>query len=252
MIKFVNLTKDYGKFRAVDNINLHIKPGELFGFLGPNGAGKTTTIKMMGGLLKPTFGRIIIKGMDIEKDSTEIKRIMGFIPDRPFIYDKLTGYEFLRFIGNLYGIKNSDLRIFKLLDLFELMDWKDELIEGYSHGMKQRLVVASVLLHNPEIIVVDEPMIGLDPKGARLVKEIFKSFCRSGKTVFMSTHSLEVVEEICDRMAIIQDGRIIAEGNIDDLRRLAKSKDKELESIFLKLTGSENIKEIINDPYIKG
>ena len=238
IIELVDLTKIYKGLKAVDSISLEVRTGIIFGFLGPNGAGKTTTLKMMAGILKPTAGRIIIDGMDLSKEPEGVKKITGFIPDRPYIYEKLTGHEFLRFVGGLYGlgrIFNIDKRILELLELFELSHWADELVESYSHGMKQRLVMCSALLHDPKVLIVDEPMVGLDPKGARLVKDIFRNEAAKGKTVFVSTHSLDIAQEICSEIAIIQNGRIIATGSPDVLKQQAGI-DGNLENVFLKLT----------------
>jgi ABC-2 type transport system ATP-binding protein len=238
MIELIDLTKKYQGLKAVDNINLKVKKGVIFGFLGPNGAGKTTTIKMMAGILKPTRGRIVINGMDMSERPSDVKKCSGFIPDRPFLYEKLTGTEFLKFMGGLYGLNNSsslNSRLNHLLELFDLSHWGDELIESYSHGMKQRLVMCGSLLHNPDVLIVDEPMVGLDPKGARLVKDIFRNEAENGKTVFMSTHSLDVAQEVCGEIAIILEGRIIATGSPNELRENA-GVDGNLENAFLKLT----------------
>ncbi|NNG08125.1 MAG: ABC transporter ATP-binding protein [Desulfobacteraceae bacterium] len=238
MINLNNLTKLYRGFRAVDNLNLQIGKGMVFGFLGPNGAGKTTTIKMMAGVLKPSSGQIIIDGVDIAEDPSEAKRRLGFVPDQPFVYEKLTGREFLQFVAGLYGLDHArsfNGNITGLLELFELSHWSDELIESFSHGMKQRLVMCAALLHDPKVIVVDEPMVGLDPKAARLVKDIFRNQAQKGRTIFMSTHSLEVAQEVCEKIAIIQAGKIIATGTAEELKRLA-GVDGSLENIFLKLT----------------
>jgi ABC-2 type transport system ATP-binding protein len=238
MIKLVNLTKCYRGFRAVDRIDLRIEKGSIFGFLGPNGAGKTTTIKMMAGVLEPTEGRIFINGMDLFQEPSKVKRCIGFIPDRPFLYEKLTGSEFLQFMARLYRLNgefSSGRRATRLLELFELEHWADELIESYSHGMKQRLVMCAALIHKPDVIIVDEPMVGLDPKAARLVKDVFRDQALGGATIFMSTHSLEVAEEVCSRIAIIQEGRIIATGTAEELRHQA-GVDGNLENIFLALT----------------
>jgi ABC-2 type transport system ATP-binding protein len=243
MIKLNHLTKVFKGFRAVDDLDLEVRRGIVYGFLGPNGAGKTTTIKMMAGILKPTQGRIMINGMDLAKEPSEVKRCIGFIPDRPFLYEKLTGLEFLRFIAGLYQLDHSrslEGRLTRLLELFELSHWGDELVESYSHGMKQRLIMCAALLHEPKVLIVDEPMVGLDPKGARLVKNIFKEEARKGRTVFMSTHSLEVAQEVCQEIAIIQGGRIIATGTPEELRREA-GVDGDLESIFLKLTEGKGV-----------
>lgn len=238
MIQLINLSKKYKSLRAVDGINLKIEQGARFGFLGPNGAGKTTTIKMMAGVLMPTEGRIIINGHDLGKDPVAAKRCVGFIPDRPFLYEKLTGLEFLYFVAGLYGLTHDNglnRRMGDLLDLFGLSRWGEELIEGYSHGMKQRLVMCGALVHRPKVLIVDEPMVGLDPRGARLVKNIFREQVEKGVTLFMSTHSLDVAQEICDEIAIIQGGRLIARGTGDSLRRQA-GVDGNLEEAFLRLT----------------
>jgi ABC-2 type transport system ATP-binding protein len=238
MIRLINLTKRYKSLQAADGINLEIKEGSRFGFLGPNGAGKTTTIKMMAGVLMPTSGRIIINGHDLAKEPTAAKQCVGFIPDRPFLYEKLTGLEFLHFVAGLYGLTNKDhpdRRIDDLIELFGLSRWGDALIEGYSHGMKQRLVMCSALVHRPKVLIVDEPMVGLDPRGARLVKNVFKDQVANGATLFMSTHSLDVAEDICDEIAIIQGGRLIARGTGETLRQQA-GVDGSLEEVFLRLT----------------
>jgi ABC-2 type transport system ATP-binding protein len=243
MIKLVNLTKCYRNFRAVDHVDLSVERGSIFGFLGPNGAGKTTTIKMMAGILRPTEGRIIINGMDLFQEPSKVKRCIGFIPDRPFLYEKLTGSEFLQFMAKLYRLDaelSSGRRAVRLLQLFELEHWADELIESYSHGMKQRLVMCAALLHKPDIIIVDEPMVGLDPKAASLVKDVFRDQALAGATVFMSTHSLEVAAEVCSRIAIIQEGRIIATGTAEELRHQA-GVDGNLENIFLTLTAGKTL-----------
>ena len=243
MIKTIHLTKVYRGLRAVDDLNLDVKQGIIYGFLGPNGAGKTTTIKMLAGVLQPTRGQIIINGMDISGEPSEVKRSVGFIPDRPFLYEKLTGQEFLRFMAGLYNLDHRstmDVRISELLDLFELSHWSEELIESYSHGMKQRLIMCAALLHRPRVIIVDEPMVGLDPKAARLVKDIFRGQAKKGTTVFMSTHSLEVAQEVCQEISIIQAGKIIATGTADELQEQA-GVDGGLESVFLALTEGKKI-----------
>jgi ABC-2 type transport system ATP-binding protein len=237
MIKLINLTKKYGRLTAVNTVNLEVAAGEVFGFLGPNGAGKTTTIRMMAGLLQPTSGIALIGGYDVQKEPLKAKSITGFIPDRPYLYEKLTATEFMFFVARLYDMTDSRKRIDELLGLFGLPDWKDELIENFSHGMKQRLVMASALLHRPKVLVVDEPMVGLDPRGARLVKDIFRDLATNGVTIFMSTHTLEIVEQMCTRVAIINKGDIIAEGSVEDLGRMARMQGSHLEPIFLKLTG---------------
>ncbi|MEO7986126.1 MAG: ABC transporter ATP-binding protein [Gemmatimonadales bacterium] len=239
MIRLRELTKRYGKFTAVNGINLEVSRGELFGLLGPNGAGKTTTLRMIAGILRPTSGSVLMGGLDMHVRPLEAKARLGYIPDRPFVYDKLTGGEFLRFAAALYGQEGPavERRIDELLELFELTPWKNELTESFSHGMRQKLIISGALVHRPEIIVVDEPMVGLDPRSARLLKELFRQFVDRGGTVLMSTHTMEVAETMCDRIAIFHHGRIAAQGTMDELRRETASSDMKLEDLFLKLTG---------------
>ena len=246
MIRMTGLTKRYGSFTAVDNITLDIPSGMLYGLLGPNGAGKTTTMRMIAGILQPTAGTITIGGDDVTRDPMAAKARLGFIPDRPYVYDKLTGAEFLRFVAALYGQEGPEVeeRMDELLDLFELSDWKHELVESYSHGMRQKLIISSAIIHRPQYIVVDEPMVGLDPKGARFLKELFRAFVHNGGTVLMSTHTLETAEELCDRIAIIQNGIIAVEGTMADLRLQTASGDATLEELFLKLTGGRTDREM--------
>jgi ABC-2 type transport system ATP-binding protein len=238
MIRLENLSKNYGRVVAVDSLNLEVRPGEIFGFLGPNGAGKTTTIRVMMGILKPTSGRVTLGGYDVELEPEKAKAITGFVPDRPYIYEKLSGSEFLKFVGSLHQVGSEllDRRIPELLEHFELSAWKDELVEGYSHGMKQRLVLCASLIHQPKILIVDEPMVGIDPKGTRTLKDLFVSLAKSGTAVFLSTHSISVAEEVCQRVGIIHKGKLIASGTMADLYRLAKVQEKRLESAFLELT----------------
>jgi ABC-2 type transport system ATP-binding protein len=238
MIRLENLTKHYGRVRAVDSLDLEVHPGEIFGFLGPNGAGKTTTIRVMMGILKPTSGRVILGGYEVEREPEKAKAITGFVPDRPFIYEKLTGGEFLQFVGSLHRMDSARLRRRKseLLDHFELSDWEDELVEGYSHGMKQRLVLCASLLHEPKILIVDEPMVGIDPRGVRTLKDLFLSLAKKGTTVFLSTHSIGMAEEVCQRVGIIHRGKLIASGTLADLYRMAQVETGKLESAFLELT----------------
>lgn len=238
MIKIDNLSKHYGRLAAVDALNLEVLPGEIFGFLGPNGAGKTTTIRVMMGILRATSGRVSLGGYDIDREPEKAKAITGFIPDRPFIYEKLSGGEFLKFVGSLHLVDSGRLqrRIPELLEYFELSEWKDELVESYSHGMKQRLVLCASLIHQPRILVVDEPMVGIDPKGARTLKDLFLSLAKGGTTIFLSTHSISVAEEVCQRIGIIHRGKLIASGTMADLYRQAKIKEGRLENVFLELT----------------
>jgi ABC-2 type transport system ATP-binding protein len=246
MIRVESLVKTFGSFRAVDDVSLHVKPGEIHGFLGPNGAGKTTTIRMIAGLLKPSAGKVAIDGHDLASEPEAAKRSLGFIPDRPFLYEKLTAAEFLRFHGGLYGLEGEpvETRARELLELFELTGWAHELVESFSHGMKQRLVMCSAFLHRPQAVLVDEPMVGLDPRGARLIKDIFRVMSRKGVAILMSTHTLEVAEQMCDRISIIQGGRIIARGTVPELHALAGTEDPQLTPVFLKLTGGSGLQEI--------
>jgi len=245
MITLIELTKKFGAFTAVDRLNLTVSQGELFGFLGPNGAGKTTTLKMMAGVLKPTGGSVIIDNKDMADNPLECKKVIGFIPDRPFLYEKLTGREVLQFIAGIYGLSQDGLpkRMEQLFELFEIGSWRDELVESYSHGMKQRLVMTTALIHQPKAIIVDEPMVGLDPRAAKLVKRIFRSLCKKGMTVFMSTHTLQVAEEMCDRIGIIHQGKLIAVGTMKDLREMSGMQAEELEDVYFKLTGAEEMGE---------
>ena len=247
MIRLEGITKHYGSFVAVDHISLTVPRGVLYGCLGPNGAGKTTLLRMIAGILKPTDGRVLIGDDDVQLSPVSAKMRLGFIPDRPFVYDKLTGAEFLRFVAGLYGQEGDAIerRIAELLEVFELSSWKDELIEAYSHGMRQKLIISSALIHRPECIVVDEPMVGLDPKGARLLKDIFRQFVDRGGTVLMSTHTLEVAEAMCDQIGILQHGKIVAHGTMTEIRRQHTAGDASLEELFLKLTGGHAVRELV-------
>lgn len=235
MIKLINLTKKFGGFTAVDNVSLEVEPGTIFAFLGTNGAGKTTSIRMLTGVLQPTSGTAEIGGYDIQKNPIEAKFLMGVIPDRPYIYGKLTGLEFLQFMADLYKVppKESKVRIAQLLELYSLDEWQHDLIDGYSHGMKQRLLMCAAQVHNPPVLVIDEPMVGLDPRGAKLFKDTLKKHASEGLTIFMSTHSLPVAEEIADKLAIIKRGQIVAMGTLDELYARAKSPASDLENVFL-------------------
>jgi ABC-2 type transport system ATP-binding protein len=246
MIAITDLVKQYGSFTAVDRVTLDVQPGEIHGFLGPNGAGKTTTIRMIAGLLKPTSGRIVVNHHDVVDAPEQAKSSLGFVPDRPFIYEKLTAGEFLRFHAGLYGLGDDEGedRAAEMLELFELGRWRDELVESFSHGMKQRLVMSAAFMHRPRAVLVDEPMVGLDPRGARLIKEVFRRMASRGVAILMSTHTLEVAEEVCDRVSIILKGRIIASGTVDEVRRLSGNGDEQLTAVFLKLTGGTGLQEI--------
>ncbi len=246
-IETSNLIKNFGNLTAVDNIDLTVKKGEIFGFLGPNGAGKTTTIKLLTGLLKPTSGTVKIMGKDIQENPIAVKKVIGFVPDEPRIYEKLTGIEFLKFMGNIFGIEIGDIekKIIELLKLFDLAGRGEELIQGYSHGMKQKIAIAGALIHSPRVLFFDEPTVGLDPKSARIIKDILKFRAKSGDCIFMSTHILEIAERMCDRIGIIQNGKLIVVGNMEELKKLSKDDESNLEEIFLELTGGDEDIDII-------
>jgi ABC-2 type transport system ATP-binding protein len=231
----------------VDAIDLEVPRGELFGFLGPNGAGKTTTLRMIAGILKPSSGEVSIAGVDLQRDPIGAKMRLGFIPDRPFIYEKLTGAEFLRFVAGLYDQEGPEVehRARELMALFDLEEWRDELVESYSHGMRQKLIISSAFVHRPEVIVVDEPMVGLDPKAARILKDLFREYVNRGNTIMMSTHALEVAESMCDRIGIVQGGKLRALGTMDELRASAATGTEGLETIFLRLTGENAARELV-------
>ena len=238
MLKLTNLTKKFGNFIAVNNINLEIRAGDFFGFLGQNGAGKTTTIKMITGLYSPTSGSVHIGGYNIQRNQIEAKSLIGYIPDQPFLYEKLTGKEFLYFCGGLYKIDKAKLKnkIEETIDQLKIGEWVDKRTEEYSQGMRQRIAIASALLHDPKLIVVDEPMIGLDPQSALVVKNVLKQKAFDGAAIFMSTHSLNVAEEICSRIGIIKDGQIILEDKKEIVEEIKGTDHNNLESLFLHLT----------------
>ena len=240
MIEILGLVKRFGTLTAVDHLDLRVAPGEIFGFLGPNGAGKTTTVKLITGLLQPDAGAVRVAGYDVTTQTLAAKRVMGLVPDEPFVYPKLTGAEYLRFIGELYGVplEAQRRRIPELLAMFELSAWGGELLESYSHGMRQKLVIAGLLLHDPPVLVLDEPMVGLDPKSARLVRDILQTLARRGAAVFMCTHILEIAEKLCHRVGIMISGRLVALGTVAELRRRAEGGGG-LEDIFLSLTGGQ-------------
>jgi len=247
MLQLRGVRKCYGDFIAVADVSLDVHRGEIFGFLGPNGAGKTTTIRMVAGVLQPTGGSITLGGIDLAADPGAAKAKVGYIPDRPFLYEKLSGGEFLRFVAGLWGRDSeaTQRRADRLLELFNLSEWKDELIESYSHGMRQKLLISSALIHHPELIVVDEPMVGLDPRAARMLKDLLRAYVNEGGAVFLSTHTLEVAEALCDRIAILSRGEIIASGTMDELRAQAQAGGAHLEEIFLKVTGGEALADVI-------
>ncbi|MDX1645519.1 MAG: ABC transporter ATP-binding protein [Longimicrobiales bacterium] len=249
MLELRSVRKRYGRFEAVKGLDLTVRRGEIFGFLGPNGAGKTTTIRMVAGVLRPTSGQVIVGGDDLRSAPERAKARVGYIPDRPYLYDKLSGGEFLRFVAGLWGREGAavEQRADRLLELFQLEPWKDELIESYSHGMRQKILISSALIHEPELIVVDEPMVGLDPRSARLLKDLFRTFAAHGGTVFLSTHTLEVAEALCDRIAILNTGQVIALGTMEELRAQSEAAGgAHLEEIFLKVTGGEAMSDIVD------
>lgn len=237
MIKLEDVTKRFGRVTAVDNLSLSVPAGELFAFIGPNGAGKTTTIKLIAGLLRPDCGRIRLGGHDVREEYIQAKTLLSYIPDQPYLYDKLTGREFLHFVGSMYGMgrEETEGKIEELADLFEFRGFLDALGETYSHGMKQRVVVGSALLHDPEVIVIDEPMVGLDPKSASILKTVLRKNVEEGTAIFMSTHTLSVAEETADRVGIIQNGSLIEVGALEDIYARAHT-DGRLEEAFLQLT----------------
>jgi ABC-2 type transport system ATP-binding protein len=237
MIQIEHLTKSFGSLTAVNDLNLEIADGEFFAFLGPNGAGKTTTIKLLTGLLKPTAGRALIGGRDIQADPLEARRLIGYVPDLPFLYEKLQPLEFLEFVGQLYEMDREKLRrqAAELLATFSLTGVQRQLIESLSHGTRQRLAIAAALLHDPQVLIIDELMVGLDPHSSRVVKDILKQRARAGATVFLSTHILSVAEELADRIGILNHGRLVAVGTMAELRR-ASGRDGVLEDTFMALT----------------
>jgi len=248
MIEIEKLSKSYGNFRAVNEISLRVHSGEIFGFLGVNGAGKTTTLRMLTGVLRPSAGIIRLGGYDMTSEPEKAKAITGFIPDRPYLYNKLTGREYLYFVADLREVRPEGLdeRLDMLLTQYGLIEWQDELIEGFSHGMKQRLAMCASLVHEPKILIVDEPMVGLDPHGAKLLKTSFREYAQSGMAILLSTHSLNVAEELCDRLAIIHKGSVLAIGTLEEMRQRTGGANQRLEEIFLQLTWNEDETERVN------
>lgn len=241
MLELKNLTKYYDKrkFAAVSNISLKVNKGEIFGFLGPNGAGKSTTIKMIAGIIEPTMGQILIDGIDIQKDPINYKKKFGYVPDNPDVYERLTAMEYLEFIADIYGVSAQDRqdRIRKYSTMFDIQNALNDRIKSFSHGMRQKLVLTGALIHNPDLWILDEPMVGLDPMSAHSLKEEMREHCKQGNTVFFSTHVLEVAEKLCDRVAIISHGVIVATGTVDELKEQAKSGNSTLEDVFIDIVG---------------
>ncbi|MFC1541142.1 ABC transporter ATP-binding protein [Candidatus Latescibacterota bacterium] len=240
MIRFENVTKTYNSKTGIIDLSFQVKQGEFFGYLGPNGAGKTTSIKSMIGLVHPEKGDIFIGGKSVSSEPEAVRSIIGYVPDSPFIYEKLTAIEFLRFVGGLYRMKPNEIekKIEWLVDIFEMKDWMHRKSQEYSHGMKQKVVMSAAFMHNPELIIVDEPTVGLDPPSQRLLKDMLKLIQKNGTTVFMSSHNLSEVEELCEHMIILHKGKIVAEGTLEDLRTKAQMEGGSLENLFLKLTGN--------------
>ncbi|MFP4112855.1 MAG: ABC transporter ATP-binding protein [Spirochaetota bacterium] len=244
MIEIRNLVKSYSKGakRALDDLSLNVKPGELYGFLGPNGAGKTTTIKIAVGLLRPDSGSATVAGADVLRDPLEVKQRIGYVPDEPLLYENMTGTRFLSFIADVFQVPGGERgRILELAEEFELRAALDDRISSYSHGMKQKVAIIAALLHDPEVFILDEPIVGLDPQSSFLLKETMRKQCAKGKTVFFSTHVMEVAERLCDRVGIIRHGKLVAEGPMDELRERAGKTDATLESIFLELTNADTV-----------
>lgn len=247
LIDAIQLTKRYGEKTAIQEVTFAVEPGEIFGFLGPNGAGKTTTIKIIAGLLHPTSGSVNVAGYDVLKQPLQAKAANGYVPDTPNLYAKLTGRELLRFVSDLYVIDPHKIpaRIEELLRLFDLTEVGDDTIDSYSHGMQQKIALAAALVHDPKVLILDEPTVGLDPKSARLIKDILRQLADRGSAVFLSTHILEIAERMCDRIGIINKGELIAIGTMDELRAMGKG-ETSLEDIFLNLTGGAEYAEIAN------
>ncbi|MGI1659709.1 MAG: ABC transporter ATP-binding protein [Desulfitobacterium sp.] len=247
LIRTHQLTKRYGDVPVVDGLNLEVKGGEIFGFLGPNGAGKTTTIKMLTGLMEPSAGEAFICGYDLRKQSTEAKATMAYVPDQPKLYGKLSAWEFLQLMGALYRIPKevTRKRAEQLMEMFGLSQRADELLEGYSHGMRQKVVLASALIHQPKVILLDEPTVGLDPASARLLKDVLQELAKQGVAVFISTHILEIAERMCHRVGILKAGQLIAQGSPEELRQKVGHGGESLEDIFLELTGGQENDELL-------
>jgi ABC-2 type transport system ATP-binding protein len=245
LLNLIDLNKRYGTKSAVIDLNLEVDRGEIFGILGPNGAGKTTTFKMIAGLLNPTSGQVLVNGFDIERQPIDAKRVQGFVPDTPLLYDKLTAIEFLYFVADLYDVSRAQAshRAGELLRLFDLTENRDDLIDSFSHGMKQKIALASALMHDPDLLILDEPTVGLDPKSARLIKDILHQLTNRGVGIILSTHILEIAERMCDRIGILQLGKLIAVGTMDELRAQSAGEGS-LEDIFLSLTGGAEYAQI--------
>ncbi|MEM2661301.1 MAG: ABC transporter ATP-binding protein [Nitrososphaeria archaeon] len=246
-VKLVNVSKHYGDITAVENLNLEIRKGEIFGLLGPNGSGKSTTIKIILGLVKPDSGYVNVLGINVEENPIEVRKRIGYVPESPKIYEFLTGIEFLDFTGDVYGISPDEKKrkISQFIKALDLEGREGDLISSYSEGMKQKIVIISALMHKPELLLLDEPLSGLDPKSARIIKDLLRELSSQGVTTIMSTHILEIAQAMCDRIGIIYRGKLLALGTMDELRQKAKMPKSGLEDIFLKLTGTEDIRPVV-------
>jgi ABC-2 type transport system ATP-binding protein len=246
-VKLTSVSKRYGDITAVDYLDLEVKKGEIFGLLGPNGSGKSTTLKMILGLVKPDSGSVNVLGINVEDDPVAVKRKVGYVPESPRVYEFLTGLEFLDFTGDVYGmhIEEKKKRIEEFLKALDLEGREGDMISSYSEGMKQKVVIISAIMHRPELLLLDEPLSGLDPKSARIVKDLLRELASQGVTTIMSTHVLEIAQAMCDRIAIMYNGRLSALGTMEELRQRARMPDSGLEDIFLKLTGTGDVKPIV-------
>ena len=247
MIQTTNLTRNFGTLAAVKDLNMTVEPGELFGFLGPNGAGKTTTIRMLVGLLSPTSGSALVAEHDIQQEPLAVKRAVGYLAQTPLLYDKLTGWEFLRFVGGLHSLSDEVIaaRSEELLDLVNLTEKADQLIKSYSGGMRHKIGLCSAMLHKPGVLILDEPLAGMDPYSARRIKDLLRELCRQGVTVFLSTHILEIAERVCDKVGILDRGQMVAVGTMAELREMVQTtSDSTLEDLFLELTGGEAVADV--------
>jgi len=248
-VELKNVVKRYSEILAVDQVDLNIKPGEIFGLLGPNGSGKSTTLKMLLGLVQPDSGSVNVLGIDVQKDPVAVKRLLGYVPEAPRLYEFLTGIEYLDFIGDVYGMRTEEkrTRINEYLKALQLEGREGDMISSYSEGMKQKIALISAFLHRPKLLILDEPLSGLDPRSARIVKDLLHELKEQGVTTIMSTHVLEIAQALCDRIGIMYHGRLLALGAMDELRQMAKLPDSGLEDIFLKLTGTGDIRAVVEE-----
>ena len=240
VLAITELTKRFGRLEAVSGLSLAVRPGDIYAFLGPNGAGKTTTIRCIAGLLLPESGEIRVNGHSVHPDALEFRRVLGYVADRPFLYEKLTAWEFLEFLAGVHALRGWEAEAERFLTLFKLIEWRHQLVEGYSHGMRQKLVLTGALLHKPKLLLVDEPMVGLDPRSSRDVRDLFRELAAGGMGLFLSTHSLDLASELATRIGILHHGRLVAEGSFDELRDVARQPGSSLEEVFLRLTEEED------------